>query len=215
MKNNLTALDGQTGFSTPRYSRGMRTTHLLLESGRRLLRRRTFDQVSVNEICEAAKVTTGAFYARFDGKEAYFKALQTLLAARLHQATAERIVQLDARVWPLREMVEMLARNIRLWVYRNEGVLRASLIERATSGNDPVKSLNREYMDLVVPRVASIHPRGPSPELELRIRFAFQALIGTLVSALVNREGTFELSDRRLDRELARAFYLYISYELD
>lgn len=214
MIDNLTALDGQTGFSTPRYLRGMRTTQLLFDAGRRLLRRASLDQVTVQDICTQANVTKGAFYSRFDGKESYFNALITLLLARLEANTAERIAELDSRDWELREVVALLARNIRLWAYRNEGVLRASLVERATL-HDPIRHLNQEYLELVVPRLLRIHPLGPSPQLELRIRFAFQSLIGTLVFALINRSGAYALADKRLDEELTRQFYLYICYELD
>lgn len=132
----------------PRYSRGLRTT-LLLEAGRRLLRERTLEQVSIQEICAQAGVTTGAFYSRFEGKDSYFRALQALVLATLRKGMAEPLAQL--------------------------------------------------------------HPAGASPELELRIRFAHQALAGTLLYALINRDSTFALSDRRLDMEMARAFLLYVA----
>ena len=214
MSESLAPLDGQSGYSVPRNTRGLRTTQQLLEAGRRLLRRRLLDEVSIHEICAAADVTTGSFYKRFEGKEAYFKALQTLLIAKLRQATADRMAELDSRQWGLQEVSDSLARNLRLWVCRNEGVLRASLVERAST-HDPIRAVNLEYVDLIVPRLARMHPKGPSPELEERIRFAYQSMIGTLVFTLINRTGTYALTDRRLEEAMAKQFYLYITQESD
>ncbi|WP_231881376.1 hypothetical protein [Cupriavidus necator] len=132
----------------PRYSRGLRTTLLLLEAGRRLLRAHAGTGLDPGNL-RAAGVTTGAFYSRFEGKDSYFRALQALVLATLRKGMAEPLAQL--------------------------------------------------------------HPAGASPELELRIRFAHQALAGTLLYALINRDSTFALSDRRLDMEMARAFLLYVA----
>lgn len=214
MSESLTPLDGQSGYSVPRNTRGVRTTQQLLEAGRRLLRRRFLDEVSIQEICASANVTTGAFYKRFEGKEAYFKALQALLIAKLKAATAARMADLDSRQWTLREVSEVLARNLRLWVCRNEGVLRASLVERAST-HDPIRAVNLEYVELLVPRLAKIHPRGPSAELESTIRFAYQSMIGTLVFTLINRTGSYALTDRRLEKAMAKQFYLFITQELE
>ncbi|PZX26136.1 Regulatory protein, TetR [Cupriavidus phytorum] len=214
MSESLTVLAGHSGYSVPRNTRGMRTTQQLLEAGRRLLRRRFLDEVSIQEICASANVTTGAFYKRFDGKEAYFKALQTLLIAKLREATTARMAELDARPWTLREVTEVLARNLRLWVCRNEGVLRASLVERAST-HDPIRAVNLEYVEQLVPRLAKMHPRGPSPELESVIRFAYQSMIGTLVFTLINRTGSYALTDRRLEQAMAKQFYLFVTQGLD
>lgn len=211
MENKLTGLEGHAGYAAPRYSRGLRTTLLLLEAGRRLLRERTLEQVSIQEICAHAGVTTGAFYSRFEGKESYFKALQALVLTTLRKAMAERLAQLDTCPPTLEDAVCTLARDSRIWAYRNAGVLRASLVARVTSGEDPIRQLNRQYMDDLASRLARLHPAGASPELELRIRFAHQALAGTLLYALINRDSTFALSDRRLDMEMARAFLLYVA----
>ncbi|UIF86502.1 TetR/AcrR family transcriptional regulator [Cupriavidus sp. UYPR2.512] len=211
MENKLTGLEGHAGYAAPRYSRGLRTTLLLLEAGRRLLRERTLEQVSIQEICAHAGVTTGAFYSRFEGKESYFKALQALVLATLRKGMAERLAQLDTCPPTLEDAVRTLARDSRIWAYRNAGVLRASLVARVTIGEDPIRQLNRQYMADLASRLARLHPAGASPELELRIRFAHQALAGTLLYALINRDSTFALSDRRLDMEMARAFLLYVA----
>ncbi|AQV92584.1 TetR family transcriptional regulator [Cupriavidus necator] len=211
MEDKLTALEGHAGYAVPRYSRGLRTTQLLLDAGRRLLRERTLEQVSIQEICARAGVTTGAFYSRFEGKESYFKALQALALVTLRTAMAARLAQLDSSPATLEDAVHTLARDSRIWAYRNEGVLRASLVVRVTIGEDPIRQLNRQYMDDLAVRLARLHPAGASRDLEQRIRLAHQALAGTLLYALINRESTFALSDRRLDREMARAFLSYVS----
>ncbi|MCY1263174.1 Bacterial regulatory protein, tetR family [compost metagenome] len=214
MKAALRELDGLAGYQPPRYAPGLRTTHALLEAGRRLLRHMSLDQLTINDLCARAEVTTGAFYTRFESKEVFFNALQVLVRVELRDTTALRMAQFDARPWELREMIETIARNLRLWAYRHEGVLRASIIQRAREGDDPVKRLNMAYVEQVVPRLARLHPAGPSPAVAERILFAFQMMLGTLVYALVNHGGTLSLTDRRTEREMARSFYLYITEEL-
>ena len=115
--------------------------------------------------------------------------------------------------WPgtLEDTVHTLARDSRIWAYRNEGVLRASLVARVTTGEDPIRQLNRQYMIDLATRLARLHPAGPLPQLALRLRFAHQAMAGTLLSALINRESTFALSDRRLDLEMARSLLLTVA----
>ncbi|SOY40026.1 conserved hypothetical protein [Cupriavidus taiwanensis] len=115
--------------------------------------------------------------------------------------------------WPgtLEDTVHTLARDSRIWAYRNEGVLRASLVARVTTGEDPIRQLNRQYMIDLATRLARLHPAGPSQQLALRLRFAHQAMAGTLLFALINRESTFALSDRRLDLEMARSFLLTVA----
>ncbi|RWA51355.1 hypothetical protein AU476_23120 [Cupriavidus sp. UYMSc13B] len=71
-QDTLAALDGQQGFIPPRYGRAGRTTEALLDAGRQLLRERTLDSLTNQEICAAAHVTTGAFYGRFKSKQAFF-----------------------------------------------------------------------------------------------------------------------------------------------
>ncbi|MCY1264122.1 Bacterial regulatory protein, tetR family [compost metagenome] len=214
MKAALRELDGLAGYQAPRYAPGLRTTHALLEAGRRLLRQVSLDQLTINDLCARADVTTGAFYTRFDSKDVFFNALQALVQIELRNTTALRMAQFDARSWELREMIEVIARHLRLWAYRHEGVLRASIIQRAREGDDPVKRLNIAYVEQATPRLARLHPGGATPEVEQRILFAFQMMLGTLVYALVNHGGILPLTDRRTEREMARAFYRYITDEM-
>ncbi|SOZ36644.1 hypothetical protein [Cupriavidus neocaledonicus] len=74
-----------------------------------------------------------------------------------------------------------------------------------------IRQLNRQYIVDLASGLARLHPAAPSPELELRTRFAHQALAGTLLYALINRESIYALSDRRLDREMARVFLLSVA----
>ena len=214
MKADLRELESLAGFQVPRYAPGLRTTHAMLKAGRRLLRQMSLEQLTINDLCARAQVTTGAFYTRFESKDVFFSALQLLVQAELRDTTALRMTQFDARPWSLREMIEFIARNLRLWAYRHEGVLRASIIQRAREGDDPIKRLNMAYIEKAVPRLARLHPAGPSAQVEQRILFAFQMMLGTLVYALVNHGGTLPLTDRGTEREMARSFYLYITEEL-
>ena len=50
----------------------------LLEAGAELLRDCAFDELSIDELCGRVGVTIGAFYGRFESKDAFFSALMSL-----------------------------------------------------------------------------------------------------------------------------------------
>lgn len=211
--NGPAPLAGHAGYLSPRYAKGQRTADALLESGRRLLRTRPLESMSIQDLCAQADVTTGAFYGRFQGKEAFFAALQKLAVQDIRQASQRRLAELDAGEWTLGATVALLVRNTRLWVLRHEGVLRATLLQPkgAAAGWAPFKRMTHEFVEGLVPRIERLLP--PAADVEagrLRIRFGFQMMIGTIVNAAINNPGPLSLSDRRMDAELAQALCAYL-----
>src|SRR5690606_36160352 len=73
------------GLVPARQARSRRTQEKLLAAAERLLARRVLDSLTVADIAGEAGVSVGAFYARFEGKQA----LVPLLGAR-YAVTLER-----------------------------------------------------------------------------------------------------------------------------
>ena len=212
--NGPPALAGHAGYVSPRYSKGQRTADALLESGRRLLRTRPLESMSIQDLCAQADVTTGAFYGRFQGKDAFFAALQKLAVEDIRQATRRRLAELDEGEWTLPDTLAVLVRNTRLWVLRHEGVLRATLLHNKddAAGWAPFRRMTHDFVEGLVPRVERLLGGG-AVDIEgrrLRIRFAFQMMFGTIVNAAINNPGPLALSDRRMDAELTRALGHYL-----
>src|ERR1700744_4172366 len=80
------------GVAPSRQKRSRETTLALLQAGAEMLRSRSFAELSIEALCSKVGATVGAFYSRFDSKEAYFNALLALAArdgAALLSAMAE------------------------------------------------------------------------------------------------------------------------------
>jgi len=212
--NEPAPLKGHAGYLSPRYAKGQRTADALLESGRRLLRSRPLESMSIQDLCAQAEVTTGAFYGRFRSKEAFFTALQALAVQDIREATRQRIAELESGEWSLEDAVGTLARNIRLWVLRHEGVLRATLLQHrgAAAGWAPFRRMTHDFVEALVPLVACLlgGGRAGAQERGLRIRFGFQMMVGTIVNAAINNPGPLSLPDPRMDEELTQALCLYL-----
>lgn len=70
-----------------------RTRRLLEDAIDNLLQQKSFDEISVQDIAEAATVNRATFYAHYDGK---FQLLESMVRQRFHELLAEREVQFDS-----------------------------------------------------------------------------------------------------------------------
>src|SRR5205809_8145508 len=68
------------GVTPPRQRRSRETTAALLQAGADLLRTRSLAELSIEALCRQVGATVGAFYSRFESKDAYFNALMALAA---------------------------------------------------------------------------------------------------------------------------------------
>ncbi len=66
------------GILPTRQRRSQETTVALLEAAAVMLRERSLDELSIEDLCDRVGVTIGAFYGRFEGKDAFFNALMSL-----------------------------------------------------------------------------------------------------------------------------------------
>ena len=68
------------GVAPSRQKRSRETTLALLTAGADMLRTRSLAELSIEALCAEVGATVGAFYSRFESKEAYFNALMALAA---------------------------------------------------------------------------------------------------------------------------------------
>src|SRR5277367_5769774 len=127
------ALESRDGFVAPRYRSGQRSADALLEAGQALLAGVSYEGLSVSELCKEANLTTGAFYRRFQSKDAFFLALQRLAlddAARIKETLLARLDLSTDAPQTLMEFALIVVDAIRVWHFSHIGVLRASLQRR-------------------------------------------------------------------------------------
>ncbi len=198
----------------PVQDRSQRTLELLLLSAEEVLRVRTFDEASLQEIVPGAGVTTGAFYARFAAKDDLLRYLEDAVTDSVRQATAAQFQKLqetgsDARVL-LRGMLADLIESYSA----HRGVLRAlmerSRVDEALRGRR--LEFNRKTIEAAQRALAlALAPGGP--ELEARIRVGILFMLGTLREVFLHREfWPAELTPPAagLIDELVEAFFAYV-----
>src|SRR5207237_3152511 len=69
-----------------RQARSIKTAAVLIEAGRRLLREMSLEDLSIEDLCEAAGTTVGAFYGRFGSKGDFFVTMQRVQTMRTEQS---------------------------------------------------------------------------------------------------------------------------------
>lgn len=193
------------GVNPARQKRSRAMTEALLEAGQRLLAERALAELSVEELCASIGASVGAFYSRFQSKEAYFHALQ-LLACRRATEALDAAPKLPARA-SLGELCRVIAQGAVAWMRAYEGVVRAALQHGATHPArwTPFKELGREVQERWRPLLLARLGSGSRRDKGRAVGFAFQLLYGTLVNIVLNDPGPLSLGDRDLAEHLARA----------
>lgn len=80
-----------TSASRPVTSRGQRTRQQLLDAAEQVFGEKGFEQSSIAEITQRAKVALGTFYVYFENKQAIFVELVDQLGERLRKALASAV----------------------------------------------------------------------------------------------------------------------------
>ena len=187
----------------------------LLERGLAMLGTRSFADLSVAELCAAEGCTIGAFYARFEGKEAFLRALQLLVVGEARLGMAARLTEARFAGMGLRAVVERLVAGSVRWSCRHEGLIRASL--RAAQDDpaawSPLRELGRLQADLAEPLLLARLGRAPAEADRARLRFGFQVLFGTLNNMVLVNPGPFSIHHPATPGLLAEAVFRTIQGE--
>lgn len=115
------------GVAPSRQKRSRETTLALLEAGAQMLRTRSLGDLSIEALCAEVDATVGAFYSRFESKEAYFNALMALAARDGERRVAEMAADRSEPGADLAARCRQLVGGVIAWMRAHEGVLRAAL----------------------------------------------------------------------------------------
>lgn len=179
----------------------------LVNEGLALLDEHDFDTLSVEALCARCSATVGSFYARFDSKDAFIEALQQLVIEDRRRDLAARYASERMPRDDLPRLIDWISKGAVIWYQRYRGLIRASL-RRAGSDRGswtPMRDLGRMQVDYALPIIVQLMGGQPTPELEQRIRFAFQLLYGTLNNMILINPGPLTLQDAATQRLLATA----------
>ncbi|MBI5319084.1 TetR/AcrR family transcriptional regulator [Bradyrhizobium sp.] len=192
------------GVTPSRQKRSRETTGALLAAGAEMLRRRSLAELSIEALCAEVGATVGAFYSRFESKEAYFNALMALAARDGERRIAQMAADTTGRDADLAARCRQLVGGVIGWMRAHEGVLRAALQH---DDNRPdkwtaFKQLARANTERATPLLLPAMGKGRRAAKTRAIAFGFQVVLGTLVNAILNNPGPLSLHDKELEVRL-------------
>ena len=203
------------GVAPSRQKRSHQTTLALLRAGADMLRTRSLAELSIEALCTEVGATVGAFYSRFESKEAYFNALMALAARDGEQRLGEmRRPSPDA---DLDKLCHTIVSGIIAWMRNHEGVLRAALQHDDTRPDKwtPFKALAKATTMSATPLLLPAMGKGRNAAKIRTIAFGFQVVLGTLVNAILNDPGPLSLGSKEMETRLAGCLLLLLQAEIN
>ncbi|WP_315720709.1 MULTISPECIES: TetR/AcrR family transcriptional regulator [unclassified Bradyrhizobium] len=208
------------GVTPSRQQRSRETTLALLTAGAELLCTRNLAELSISDLCAQIGATVGAFYSRFDSKEAYFNALLALTLEGGRQELLKLSPAGSVHPGDLDAQCHHLVRGIVLWMRRHKGVLRAALVRGEQGANnwtgfkDLAQALSQRAALLLRPAPhdsSAVRRKPAATAAELKtVAFGVQVVLGTLVNAILNDPGPLSIDDDEIAERLGACLVLLL-----
>ena len=202
------------GVAPSRQKRSRETTLALLRAGADMLRTRSLAELSIEALCTEVGATVGAFYSRFESKEAYFNALMALAARDGEQRLGD--MRRPSPDTDLDKLCHIIVSGIIAWMRNHEGVLRAALQHDDTRPDKwtPFKALAKATTERATPLLLPAMGKRRKAAKARTIAFSFQVVLGTLVNAILNDPGPLSLSSKEMETRLAGCLLLLLQAEM-
>lgn len=192
------------------------TLRRIVDALAELLDEQTFEDVSVQQICEKAGASVGAFYARVGKKDALLEHLRQ----KVYAETEAQIAELFApEAWRDVALSEMLTRHAQAWVAvhrARRGVHRALIVEarRNTAFAEHARAFNDRLLAAVVRAWLEKRDEIRHERPKQAVRHAFMMATSFARESIVFSDmwpGYRPRSDRELARELALLLRGYLT----
>ncbi len=172
--------------------------------------------MSIEALCRQVGATVGAFYSRFESKDAYFNALMAL-AARDGEARVSEMAAAAPGNADLATLCRQVVGGVIGWMRAHEGVLRAALQhdDNRPDSWSPFKALARANTERAIPLLLPAMGKGRRTAKSRAIAFGFQVVLGTLVNAILNDPGPLSLHDAELKVRLGGCLLLLLEAEME
>ena len=195
--------------------RSQETTVALLEAAAAMLRERSLDELSIEDLCRRVGVTIGAFYGRFESKDAFFSALMSLAARKALAAVRAAVADEDNLGAGLQEACRRVVEVAVDVVRRNVGVVRAASQYESIYPErwGTIRATGGAMVDLATPLLLTRMGRGRIAAKTRSIGFAFQMMFGTLLSAVLHKPKLVSLEDPEMVDRLALAMFLQLQHQ--
>ena len=126
---NWQSVQNLPGILPTRQRRSQETTVALLEAGAEALRGCPFDELSINDLCAKVGATIGAFYGRFESKDAFFHAMVELMVRQCLTAIDTALSDDAIAGATLNDLCRQIVGVIVHAISHHEGVLRGDAVQ--------------------------------------------------------------------------------------
>jgi AcrR family transcriptional regulator len=204
------------GVTPSRQKRSREMTLALLQAGAEMLRTHSLSELSIEALCKKVGATVGAFYSRFESKQAYFNALIEL-AARDGDRGLSLLAEKELfKGVDLAGLCGILVSGITAWIRNHEGVLRATLQHGGARPDrwTPFKHRGRAMTERATSLLLAAMGNGREAAKRRSIAFGFQLVFGTLVNAILNDPGPISLCDPEMEARLGRCLLQTLQAEM-
>jgi AcrR family transcriptional regulator len=196
--------------------RSQETTVALLEAAAVMLRERSLDELSIEDLCRRVGVTIGAFYGRFESKDAFFSALMSLAARKALAAVRAAVADDDNVGTDLQEACRRVVEVAVEVVRRNVGVVRAASQYESVFPErwGTIRATGSAMADLATPLLLARMGRGRIEAKTRSIGFAFQMMFGTLLNAVLHKPKLVSVDEPEMVDRLALTMFLQLQHEV-
>lgn len=192
------------GVLPTRQARSGATFLALVKAGREALKSGTLEDMTIGDLAKTAGASVGAFYGRFENKEAFFNVILQLTTGEIWEALRSLTVDLERR---RASTEECLATFAHFWVatFRTHRSLYIAAIKHVSSvpgAWTPFTQLGWASAELAF---KTLQPRLRAEEAiddERQVRIAFQFINGLLVNATINDPGPVHLDDSEMENQV-------------
>ena len=190
--------------------RSKKTYDALIKAGFKLLRKHSWDSITIAELSRAAGYSVGAFYARFNSKDEFFDVLienQSQARKADYERLFSKLQNDDLLDELIKDIVQYFRNKCNFW--------RAAQV-RSMRGPEFWEQIRQDGNDLAsrfIERLSKQINRPLTDSEEINVRFAFQMVNGTINSAVINQPGPILLNQKLFIEKLIRAFRLISNYD--
>jgi len=203
------------GVTPIRQARSEATYQAFIKAGRKALENQSFGSMTIAGLARSAGTSVGAFYGRFETKQAYFSAIQETVVSEVAADVSNRFDALDAAGGTAVEFLELLA-SMLASIYRdNKGLYRSAFKDSAAAPNvwTPFKRLGWHIASVAAGKLVPTLAALGQPTTERDVRIAIQFMNGLLVNATINDPGPIHVEDEELVSALQRMLFAFLGVE--
>lgn len=152
----------------PKQGRSRQSFERIIEATIDLLRERSYDQITLAEICERSEVSTGSLYGRVAGKDELLRAVQVRFLERLAEQFNAEAARIASEARGLAQVVPAVVSSMGKLLMENASVLRSFMLRSASdeaieaAGKQAANDNHAKFIALI--KACSEEIRHPHPD---------------------------------------------------